>query len=54
MTVRRLQKPEWKAYFDHLSKNLIGERAEVEIAGLAPGDRIEARWVPLIGITYES
>src|SRR5664279_2836352 len=54
MTVRALDKLEWKAYFDHLSKNLIGERAEIEIVGLALGDRIEARWVPLIGITYES
>ena len=32
---------------------MIGERAEVEIAGLKSGGRIEARWVPLIGITYE-
>jgi len=54
MALRTLAKPEWKAYFDHLSKNLIGERAEIEIAGLALGDRIEARLVPLIGITYES
>lgn len=54
MSLRTLEKPEWKAYFDHLSKNLIGERAEVEIAGLALGDRIEARWIPLFGITYES
>ena len=53
MALRTLAKPEWKAYFDHLSKNLIGERAEIEIAGLALGDRIEARWIPLIGITYE-
>ena len=53
MALRALEKPEWKAYFDHLSKNLIGERAEVEITGLALGDRIEARWVPLVGITYE-
>ena len=35
-------------------QHLIGERAEVEIAGLKSGDHIEARWVPLIGITYES
>lgn len=54
MMVRTLPKSEWNAYFDHLSKHLIGERAEVEIAGLASGDHIEARWVPLIGITYES
>ena len=54
MMGRTLPKSEWKAYFDHLSKHLIGERAEVEIAGLKSGDHIEARWVPLIGITYES
>ena len=53
MAFRALEKLEWKDYFDHLSKNLIGERAEVEITGLALGDRIEARWIPLIGITYE-
>ena len=53
MIGRILPKSEWKAYFDHLSKHLIGERAEVEIAGLKSGDHIEARWVPLIGITYE-
>lgn len=51
---RTLPKSEWKAYFDHLSKHLIGERAEVEVAGLASGGRIEARWVPLVGITYDS
>ena len=53
MMGRTLPKSEWKTYFDHLSKHLIGERAEVKIAGLASGDHIEARWVPLIGITYE-
>ena len=54
MMGRALPKSKWKAYFDHLSKHLIGERAEVEVAGLKSGDHIEARWVPLIGITYES
>jgi len=53
MMGRTLPKSEWKAYFDHLSKHLIVERAEVEIAGLKSGGHIEARWVPLIGITYE-
>lgn len=54
MAGRALGKSEWRAYFDHLSKNLIGERAEVEVAGLAFGNRIEARWLPLIGITYDA
>jgi len=29
MMGRTLPKSEWKTYFDHLSKHLIGERAEV-------------------------
>ena len=42
MAGRALPKSEWEAYFDHLSKNLIGERAEVRIAGFASGNHIEA------------
>ena len=37
MIGRTLPKSEWKAYFDHLSKHLIGERAEVEIAQRVTG-----------------
>jgi len=54
MTVRTLPKSEWQSYFDHVSKGLIGERAMVEVVGLAFGDRTEARCLPLIGITYDS
>ena len=50
---RKLEKTEWQAYFDRISKGLVGERAEVEVAGLTFGDRTEARWLPLIGITYD-
>jgi hypothetical protein len=53
MASRNLERTEWEAYFDHLSKTLIGERAEVKVTGLTSGDRIEARWLPLIGITYD-
>jgi hypothetical protein len=53
MASRALEKSEWRAYFDQVSKSLIGERAEVEVSGLGLGDKIEARWLPLIGITYD-
>ena len=46
--------PEWKAYFDRLSRALLGKRAEVEVASLDLGDQIVAEWIPLIGITYDS
>ena len=51
MTLRELPKAEWRPYFDQVSKHLIGERAMVEIKGLAFGDRRLARCLPLIGIT---
>ena len=43
MAVRVLAKLEWRAYFDRFSKDLIGGRAEVEIAGLAFGNRTALR-----------
>lgn len=54
MTTRALPKSEWRAYFDHVSKGLIGERAMVEVTGLAFGSHREARCLPLIGITYDT
>src|ERR1700724_436801 len=53
MAIRKLEKPEWRPFFDRISKALIGKRAEIEIASLALGDQIEAEWLPLIGITYD-
>ena len=53
MTLRELPKAEWQPYFDQVSKHLIGERAMVEIKGLAFGDQRLARCLPLIGITYD-
>jgi len=53
MTVRKLEKTEWRRFFDWVSKGLVGKRAEIEIASLALGDQIEAEWLPLLGITYD-
>ena len=53
MALRKLDKTEWRAYFDRVSKGLIGKRAEIEIASLALGNQIEAEWLPLLGIVYD-
>jgi hypothetical protein len=53
MAIRKLEKAEWRPFFDRISKALIGKRAEIEIASLALGDQIEAEWLPLIGIAYD-
>jgi hypothetical protein len=38
----QLEKSQWRAYFDRMSKALVGKRAEIEVASLKLGDRIEA------------
>jgi hypothetical protein len=53
MTARKLEKTEWRRFFDWVSKGLVGKRAEIEIASLALGDQIEAEWLPLLGITFD-
>jgi Family of unknown function (DUF5335) len=54
MTERRLARSEWKSYCDRISKQLEGNRAELEIVGLDLGDRVEARWRPLLGVVYDA
>ena len=53
MTIRRLEKPEWRPFFDTMSKILEAKVAEVEVASLDLGDRTQAEWLPLIGVTYD-
>ena len=53
MTIRRLEKPEWRPFFDTMSKILEAKVAKVEVASLDLGDRTQAEWLPLIGITYD-
>lgn len=53
MATAKLDKKQWQAYFDMMSKGLTAKRAEIEIASLDVGDQIEAEWLPLFGITYD-
>jgi hypothetical protein len=53
MSNRKLPKPEWERYFDRVSKALDGKLAEIEVASLALGDQVEARWLPIFGIVYD-
>ena len=54
MAIRRLEKDEWQADLDRISKRLAGMRAEIEVAALNLGDQIAAEWVPMFGIVYDS
>jgi hypothetical protein len=53
-TTLDLQRPEWRGFFDRMSKALLGKWAEIEVASLGLGDQIVAEWVPLLGITYDA
>lgn len=53
MRTKKLEKAEWKAYFDRISKALGGRLAEIEVASLSLGHQVEANWLPLIGIAYD-
>ena len=49
-----IDKSEWKAYCEFLSRTLEGGRVEIEVASLDLGDQIQSDWLPMIGITYDS
>jgi len=48
-----VSKSEWKAFFDRMSKGIVGRWAEIEVASLDLGDQVLAEWIPLLGISYD-
>jgi hypothetical protein len=50
---RKLDKSRWQGFFDRVSKGLVGKNAEIEVASLDLGAQVEAKWLPLLGVTYE-
>jgi hypothetical protein len=53
MPLRQLARAQWQAYLDRVSAALGAELVQVEVTGLGLGDRVEADWIPLIGLSYE-
>jgi Family of unknown function (DUF5335) len=53
MTSRKLDKKEWKPFFDGVSKVFGVKEAEIEVLSLDLGDQVEAEWLPLLGLTYD-
>ena len=53
MATRKLDKKEWRSFFDRLSTTLEGKQAEIEVLSLQLGDQVEADWLPLLGIAYD-
>ena len=53
MTLRKLEKTQWSAFCERVSGGLVGKRAEIEIASLATGAQVQARWLPIVGLAYD-
>jgi hypothetical protein len=53
MSIVKIDKAEWKGYFDRMAKSLEGKNVEVDVEALAIGSQVEARWLPLLGISFE-
>jgi hypothetical protein len=52
--IRKLDKPQWRPFLDTISKLLEAKEAEIEVASLGLGDQVQAKWLPFIGIAYDS
>ena len=49
-----IAKSQWKDYLDEVSKAVKNVSAEVEVEALGIFDEIEVKWLPLLGISYDS
>jgi hypothetical protein len=53
MASRKLDKSEWQAFCDHLSKALLGNDSDAANASLTVGEEVAAEWVPLLGVAFD-
>jgi hypothetical protein len=53
MATRSLDRSEWQAFFDGLSRMLEGKEADIHVESIALGSQVAAKWLPLLGITYD-
>ncbi|MDH4282095.1 MAG: DUF5335 domain-containing protein [Myxococcales bacterium] len=54
MTTRKLERSEWRRYFDEVAKHLPSMRVGVSILGDDIGAQVESENSALIGISYDS
>lgn len=54
MALQKLERTQWLVFFDRMSGGLAGKRAEIEIASRASGVQVKTRWVPVLGVTYDT
>src|SRR5262245_31222496 len=50
----QLSKSQTRLLFEHVSKELVQKSAEVQVAPLRLGDQIDGKWLPLLGLSYDT
>jgi hypothetical protein len=53
MTIRRLERNDWIGFCLRASRGMLGKWVDIEIASLQIGAQLEARHLPLLGISYD-
>jgi hypothetical protein len=53
MAIERLEKSEWRPFFNFMSKVMVGRQAQVDVVSLKHGDEVAAQWLPLLGMVYD-
>jgi hypothetical protein len=53
MSIRRLERTDWRGFCIRASRGFLGKHVEIEIGSLQIGFQPEARRLPLLGISYD-
>jgi hypothetical protein len=53
MTIRRLERSEWRGFCIRASYGFIGKQVKIEVASLEIGFQVEAQRLPLLGMSYD-
>ncbi len=48
-----ITKSEWEKFFNELSRSIKNTVCEVEVEALGIFDKIEVKWLPLLGLSYD-
>jgi Family of unknown function (DUF5335) len=53
MTIRRLERSDWGGFCIRASRVFLGKHTNIEVAPLGVGFQLEARQLPLLGMSYD-
>jgi hypothetical protein len=54
VSIRALTRSEWRRFCDNVSKAIAGRSVELDVTSLNLGEKVEARWLPLLGMVFDA